>query len=272
MRDRKPQQSTLSIRISESLRDYLEGVRLVLSNGGSEELSTSDVVKFLLESVMGDRLDHRFEAADLHRDVTKSLSVIRQKLDSDRDLKHAEWLLLAQFVQFGCEEPCPNPELPSAESLAPTILAFLAVRALRSDNGLGLDRYYLGNLACCVNARQIGPELVPEVAEKLVEQLRRNVSPGNRPIFAGRNLYVALSDERLPGLAVLNQTLKPFLGALFRVAARGHWLRKGQPIVREPGMPQGSLSLPTLEVDDTRIGVLVNAGELHITITSDAKT
>ena len=266
MRERKPQQSTLSIRVPDSLRDWLEGVRVVLSNGGSAELSTSDAVKVLLESVMGDRLDHRFEAADLQRDVTGSLSVIRQKWELDRDLTHAEWLLLAQFVQFGCEEPCANPDLPGNESLAQLILAFLAVRAMRSDSGFGLDRYYLGNLGYGMNVRQIGPELVPELADKLIEQLRQTVPSGKRPVFAGRNLYVALRDERLPGIAVLNTALKPFLAALFRLAARGHWLRMRRPIGPEFGTPIGHASVKTLEVDNTRLDVVVHAGEVRIII------
>ena len=117
-----------------------------------------------------------------------------------------------------------------------------------------------------MNARQIGPELVPELADKLIEQLRQTIPSGKRPVFAGRNLYVALRDERLPGIAVLNTALKPFLAALFRLAARGHWLRIRRPIGPEFGTPIGHASVKTLEVDNTRLDVVVHAGEVRIII------
>jgi L-iditol 2-dehydrogenase len=63
--DRKPQQQTLSIRISDAFREFLERSRQVLSSGGRGELvSTSDVAKMLLESAKEDRLDFRLEVAE----------------------------------------------------------------------------------------------------------------------------------------------------------------------------------------------------------------
>ena len=48
--ERKPQQQTLSIRISDTLREFLERAKHVISNGRNESVSTSDVAKILLES------------------------------------------------------------------------------------------------------------------------------------------------------------------------------------------------------------------------------
>jgi hypothetical protein len=272
MAERRPQQQTLSIRVSEALRDYLEGARLVLSKTSGETVSTSEVAKLLLESAMGEGLDHRFEAADLHRDVTQSLGAIRRKWQLEHPLTHAEWLVLARYVQFGCEERCPNPCLPGAESFVQILMAFLAVLSLRVGRGIELDRYYLGNLGCTGGTgRRIDPELVPEAAERLISQLRRCDTGAERPIFAGRSLYVALRDEQLPGPIAINVALKPFQATLFRLAARGHWLRKHQPILRAQASTAGSLILPTIGRDGIRIEAFVSAGDLQINIHFERK-
>jgi hypothetical protein len=43
------------------------------------------------------------------------------------------------------------------------------------------------------------------------------------------------SDERLKGIEALNQTLRPYLTVLFRIAARGHYLREGRPVREKRG-------------------------------------
>src|SRR5262245_29024685 len=47
---RKPQQQTLSIRIPDALRDFLEQSQRIICNGGGESVSISEVAKTLLES------------------------------------------------------------------------------------------------------------------------------------------------------------------------------------------------------------------------------
>ena len=100
----------------------------------------------LLESAKEDRLDHRLEAANLRRNTAESLWNIRQNWEHQQGLSHAEWLFLAGYVQVGCEELAEDPERPKAESFAQVLEAFLAVRALRQDRGVALDKYYVGNL------------------------------------------------------------------------------------------------------------------------------
>jgi hypothetical protein len=119
------------------------------------------------------------------------------------------------------------------KTLALLLEAFLAVRALRADRGIGLDRYYLGNLGvpdgASFNERQYDPQLVPQLVGQLVEELRQS-SSRPKPEFAGRNLYVALRDEELPDVIALNRVLEPFLQTLFRLAVRGHWIRERRPV------------------------------------------
>jgi len=88
--------------------------------------------------------------------------------------------------------------------------------------------------------------------------------PGSnlRPVFVGRNLHVALRDERHVGIKAINHALRPFWDSLWRLAARGHSLREKRPI--RPTKPdlsfRTSLPIPPVEVDDFRLTV-VRTGE-----------
>jgi len=233
----KPQQQTLSIRISDGLREFLERSKQLIANGRGELLSTSDVAKILLESAKEDRNDFRLEAAELQRNSTDSLWAIRRKWEQHLDVSRPEWILLGQYIQIACEQVMENSESPtSKESLVALLEALLAIRSLRPGRGVGLDRYYLGNIGTmgeaaemAWNDRQLDPEIVPAVSRRWVEQLR-NTSLPQRPSFAGRNLAVALRDEDLPDIVALNQALRPYLPTLFRLAARGHWAREKRPL------------------------------------------
>jgi hypothetical protein len=274
--ERKAQQQTLSIRVSDSLREYLERAKEVMSSSRGDGVSTSEVAKMLLESAREDRLDHRFEVANLQRNAAESLWSIRQKWEQQLGLSHAEWLFLARYVQVGCEEVVEDPRCPKPESFAQVLEAFLAVRALRLDRGVALDKYYLGNLAPTneppLNDRQLDAEMVPNMTTKLIQALRHSGSP-SRPAFAGRNLFVALRDETLPEIAAINDAISHNLPTLFRMAARGHWLAERKPI-RTPGRTSTSVcrTFPPLCSGDQRLSVLVTiGGEVEILLELDGK-
>jgi hypothetical protein len=78
--------------------------------------------------------------------------------------------------------------------------AFLAVRRLRLEGGVELDRYYSGNLgwpgALALLQGQIDGDVVPQIVAALVRQLRESPAPP-KPVFAGRTLHVALREERV---------------------------------------------------------------------------
>src|SRR5215467_214688 len=122
----KLQQQTLSIRVSESLREFLELAREFITNGRGEAVSISDAAKFLLESARQDRLDFRLEAAELQQSPTAALLQIRTKWERQQHFSRAEWVLLARYVQVACEEASATPL-----SLVAVLEALLAVRALR---------------------------------------------------------------------------------------------------------------------------------------------
>jgi hypothetical protein len=61
------------------------------------------------------------------------------------------------------------------------------------------------------------------------------------------NLYVLLDDEKLAGATALNEALAPYWPVLWRVAARGHYFARREP-VRETGRrePMYQPAIPSL--------------------------
>src|SRR5258708_1048847 len=90
----KPQKRTLSIRVSDKLREFLERLKLVLSTPGEPYLSTSDIANMLLECVKQDRPDCLFEIADLRLSPSLSLLTIRPKWELKQQLSRAEWIFI----------------------------------------------------------------------------------------------------------------------------------------------------------------------------------
>ena len=248
----KPQQQTLSIRVPESLREFLELAREFIAGLRGEAVSVSDVAKFLLESAMQDRLDFRLEAAELQQSPTTGLLQIRTKSEQQQ-LSRAEWVFLARYVQVACEEQSATTRIPSPDSFVAVLEALVGVRAFRTDRGGSLDRFYLGNfgipVATIFSEHQFDPDLLPRTVGDLIADLRRGVASPKDLVFAGRNLYVALRDEAVIDIIGLNQSLAPFLGVLFRLAARGHWIRQRRPL-RTPAI----LQLETQELETLGAG------------------
>jgi hypothetical protein len=230
----------------------------------------------LLESAIDDRLDDRLEIADLRARPTQALWAIRRKWEQNRDLSRAEWLLLAHYVQAGCEELAEDSALPRPESFAQLLEAFLAVRALRVERGMELDRYYLGNLGLSevapLKQLQLDPDVVPKAVEVWVNRLRQSAA-ARRPAFVGRNLYVALRDESLEGIAFVNRTLFRYLPVLYGLAARGHWLRERRPVRIGSALDcLAGPSLPSVLGEDHRVSMQVtHDGELRMRIEMSRK-
>ena len=146
----KPQQQTLSVRISEPLRQRLECAKQLVAARTGESVSTSDVAKQLLGSGREDRL----EVVDLMAEPTKALLEIRRKGEAGHVLSKAEWTVLAHSVQQGLEAfSGDTPNLVSRESLIAVHDAFLAGYELRKGASVW-GEYYLGNLPAGCRARK----------------------------------------------------------------------------------------------------------------------
>ena len=254
MTDKPQQQQTLSVRISEALRQRLERARQLLASKTGETVSTSEIAKQLLESAREDRL----EVVDLLSEPTMALLEIRRKREAGHVLSKAEWTVLAYFVQQGLEafaSETPNPV--SGESLAAVLDAFLAGYELRKGGANRRDEYYLGNLPedCQPSSKgkdsEAKEKAAPEVVRKTVaEARRRTAEPTSRYLFAGRNLYVLLDEETFSGADALNRALRPYWPGLWRLAARGHYYLKQQPIRPKPKISEDVYKPPIPPVSE----------------------
>jgi hypothetical protein len=239
----KPQQQTLSVRISEGLRARLERARKLASKTG-DSVSTSEIAKQLLESAREDRL----EVVDLLEDPTEALLEIRRKGEAQHPLSRAEWTLLAHFIQQGVEAystTTPNPV--SRDSWIAILDAFDAAYALAGERASANDAYYLGNLPleCRPAAGERGIDHVtPDIVRRSVAETRKRLSdPSNSigpPVFVGRNLYRVLEGTSSSGQADVDRALRSFWPSLWRLAARGHYALAQQP-VRGPLAKQDGL-------------------------------
>jgi hypothetical protein len=229
-----PQQPVISIRISEVLRSRLDRLKEVLSRKSGENVTTSEVAKQLLESAREDRL----EVAELLADATVALAAARRKAEAGLSLARAEWIVLAYYVQLGVESHIGV--LISPESMKGILEAFLAAYAVRRGNKSSQDTNYLSNLPILNKEGKpvFGADAegidVPTAVERLIRKMDGPRDEEIWPQFAARNLYEFLEDESF-GIEAMNQALKPHWPILWRVAARGHYLVRGFPVLDPSG-------------------------------------
>jgi hypothetical protein len=245
----KLQQHVLSLRVDDTLRRRLERARQLAASKTGGFVSTSAIAKQLLEAARDDRL----EVVDLLEHPTDTLLQIRRKGEAGQVLSRAEWTTLAHFVRHGVEAlSAQTPHAVSQESLVAVLDAFVAVYDARPTADSRLDPYYLGNLSpACRPASTPGDQTPPmssEVVRRTLIEMRRHLIDQARtwvPTMLGRNLYVLLQDDELPGAEDLTRALRPYWSALWRVAARGHYVRIHAP-VREPATARERLYRPPM--------------------------
>jgi hypothetical protein len=226
-----PSQPVISVRISEALRSRLERLKEVLSFKSGESVSTSEVAKQLLESAREDRL----EVAELLTDATKTLAQARKKIEAGYALSRSEWIVVAYFAQQGSERYSNlTPRYPVSNETAKGILeAFLAAYKIRRPGKTSHDAKYLGNLPNADWRRSRGSKQKGSRCSTVVErfiQMMSEPDPDRWPQFAARNLYELLEEEHFPNIEALNRALKPYWPALWRAAARGHFITRQAPV------------------------------------------
>ena len=147
-----------------------------------------------------------------------------------------------------------GPDTPPgvAGVLVAVLDAFVAVYDVRPTADSRLDPYYLGNLPpACRPASTPGdqtPAMASEVVRRTLIEMRRHLTDQATtwvPTMLGRNLYVLLQDDELPGAEDLTRALRPYWSALWRLAARGHYVRIHAP-VREPATAREGLYRPPM--------------------------
>ncbi len=246
---RQPQQQTLSVRIDDTLRRRLERARQLAASKTGESVSTSEIAKQFLEAARDDRL----EVVDLLEHPTDTLLQVRRKGDAGLVLSRAEWTALAHFVRHGMEAlSAQTPHPVSRESLVAVLDAFVAVYDLRPTPDSRLEAYYLGNLPPefrpAAKARDRTHPVSSEVVRRTLTETRRHLNDQSAtwvPLMLGRNLYVLLDEDQLPGAEDLTRALRPYWSVLWQLAARGHYVLIHAP-VREPSTAREGLYRPPI--------------------------
>lgn len=233
-----PQDVTLSVRLGRQLYSKIHSVCRLESLRRGVHVTTSEVAKLLLDSAREDRL----EIVELLTRPTESLQRVRCKVASGQPLSRAEWTLIVFYARVGVRTHSKNPV--SRASYIGILEAFQAVYELRAGSS-SHDEYYLSNLPCECRPKghQVSDPATPEVVRQtMAETLRwvRDPAAPCIPTLAIRNLYLFLEEEKLSEAVRLNETLAPYWPVLWRVAARGHYLEKGEPVREVPKKPTKS--------------------------------
>jgi len=228
------QQPVISIRISDELRSRLETLKEIMAAKSGEPVSTSEAAKQLLESAKEERL----EFVNLLSEPTDSLVKIRGKADAKLPLLHAEWTLVAYYCQQGAELFANTGQTEiSFESLVGILEAFLAVYGLVSKHRKRspMAPYLLTNLPSerqtqAKPSEETANDDVRRAVNRTIHMLKNATSETPRPIHTARLLYMILDNEKFLNIEKLNEALRPYWPILWRVCARGHYLRHGQPL------------------------------------------
>lgn len=264
----KPQQQTLSVRISDTLRRRLERARQLSASKSGEPVSTSEIAKQLLESARDDRL----EVVELLSAPTDTLLRIRRKGIEDVRLSRAEWAVIAHFAHQGIEAfATTTPNRVSVEALTSVLDAFVAVYDLRANAESSRDVYYLGNLPpeCRPTSgkrTERSETASPDIVRRTIAETKRRLAdPGTTffPMFAARNLYVLLEEDKLPGAELIDRALRPYWPVLWRLAARGHYVATEQP-VREREISRDGFNQPPIpSISEGGYSLAFSRGEGH---------
>ena len=183
---------------------------------------------------------HRFPRADPQRMGSSERTVVPREGSSSSSISGSP---VTSFLG--------DPRLPSPDSLVAVLEALMAVRSLRHDRGADLDRYYIASLGGADDLarieRQSDPNALPQFIADLILALRDSARAG-RAVLAGKAFHVALREEVLIDGSALDRALNPLLGRLFRLAARGHWIRARCPIRMPQRIRAVDLTLEPLSV------------------------
>jgi hypothetical protein len=279
-----PRYEVISVRLNEERLALLERYRDSLTEQLGRPVSIAEAAFLVIEdrAVGMDRAASRHE---LLQTPTKSLDRIRRRWASEHTLSAAEWDALAWYVQIGAEEerqepPLLRPAIPSRESYLVLLDAFEALYRNRKEHPSPHAWAYFGNLGgygttvelSDTDADQRDQAVLNQIANRraLLEPTEGWQNPGN----IGRCVLTAIRDEGIESTR-LDQILGPYWPTLWRLAARGHWIRHdGQPVrigkaseedvrrrfILPSPLTSGDLTLSFASAGDTELAAQIGFG------------
>ena len=200
----KPQQQTLSIRVSESLREFLELSRHVIANGRGD--ASVDIRRRKNPARVSEgRTDWIFGWSRRTAAITNFFARADPTINgsSSNCCPGQSGSFSAQYIQVACEELSGTTRLPSPDFFI-ALLKHCWPCALSGPTAAeALDRVHLGNLG--VPGRYSLQRAPIRPRTSAARRCRSDSKPAARSslaeggCLAGRNLYVALRDEVLSG-------------------------------------------------------------------------
>jgi hypothetical protein len=241
----------------------LERYRRAFADELGREVSLSEAAFLALENraVGMDRT-----RAELLKTPTDSLAQIRKQWESQHALSAVEWDVLAQYVRIGADEErqrSPIAVVPSRESYLGLLDAFEAVYAHRVEPASRHTWVYFGNLdgfltddtLSATDTEQRHQTVMTQIARRraLLQPTDRWERPGN----IGHCFWVAVKEEGVDS-TTLDQLLAPYWPILWRLAARGHWIRHDRRPVPVEGSTDDDVPRPV------RLPAVFTADELTV--------
>ncbi|HEY2162757.1 MAG TPA: hypothetical protein VGH04_02145 [Gemmatimonadaceae bacterium] len=204
---------------------------------------------------------------------TEALAGIRTRWESQHALSSVEWDVLATYVRIGADEErhaAPMAAVPSRESYVALLDAFDAVYAHRLEPASRHTWVYFGNLDGFLTADTLSATDAAQRDQTVRAQIARRrallQSPDRweRPGNIGHCFSVAVQEEGVDS-TMLDQLLAQYWVVLWRLAARGHWIRHDHRPVRVSDSTDDDARLlvslpPAMSVDDFTVSFLATGG------------
>jgi hypothetical protein len=194
-------------------------------------------------------------------------------------LSAVEWDVLAYYVRIGADEErqrSPIAVVPSRDSYLALLDAFEAVYAHRVEFASRHTWVYFGNLDGPLTADTLSATDTEQRHQTVMTQIARRralLQPTDRwerPGNIGHCFWVAVVNEGVDS-TTLDQLLAPYWPVLWRLAARGHWIRHDHRPVRpvEPsdeGVRQPVSLPPAMTANDVTVSFLSAGGAEFYTV------
>jgi hypothetical protein len=234
----KKTSDVISLRLNEGRVEVLERHRQALAEQLHRPVSLSEAAFLVIEDrvELVDRETRRYE---LLKNPAETLWKIRQRWEAEHTLSAAEWDILAIYLQIGAEEqrqepPLLRPVAPSCASYLGLLEAFEDILRMQQEASEPHVWYYFANLdgpSCKIPFPTSDAGKRYEAVLRLITIHREQLQPGDRwkyPGSIGRCLMTAIQSE--PDSRQIDQALASYWPVLWRMAARGHWIRHQLPV------------------------------------------
>jgi hypothetical protein len=267
-----PRNEVISLRLNQERVELLERYRRAFAEELGREVSLSEAAFLALED-RAPGMDRTAARVALLKSPTDALAGIWTRWESQHALASVEWDVLATYVRIGADEerhPDPNAAVPSRESYVALLDAFEVVYAHRLEPVSRHTWVYFGNLEGFLTTDTLAATDPAQRDQTVRAQIARRRallhSPDRweRPGNIGHCFWVAVQEEGVDS-RMLDQLLARYWPVLWRLAARGHWIRHDRRPVRVSESTADDarqlVSLPAaMSVDDLTVSFLATGG------------